>query len=336
MGLASLAQLVIEALLRTTFVVASKSSTCYYSKMGGGLSYQFYGDLSFYLPLSFMILGLVIIFPLHILLALYCHYKCSKVAVNTIISIEFQVLRLIYGSSLKGVASKTGDRIVITLYGRRLHPVYVGVLFSALVLIYICIIVAFFSELFVTESTGVCNIHMDCFALNSSTGLLVQQKALQSECIDIQNNSSYLIRCYRLSFNYMTALGNAGGVLVFGYFIMTYQTPFMEESINIGPSKYIYLIFIISNIIIIMIDVVILILVLGLVPEFNSSVFATRKTILQFTTYAVTFYFSLVATSAGMLGQWTSYEILSRRKEAKEGDDTNVGNRENIVPTAAV
>ena len=306
----------IEALLHTTFVIASKSSTCYYSKMGGGRSYECYEILSFYLPLCFMILGLVTIVTLVPFLPLCCRYiMYRKVATNTIISIEFQVLRLVYGSSLKGVASETGDRIVITLYGRRLHPAYVGFLFAALVLIYICIIVAFFSELFVTESTGVCNIHMDCFALNTSTGLLVQQKALQSECIDIQNDSSYLIRCYRLSFNYVTALGNAGGVLVFGYFIMTYQTPFLEESIYIGASKKIYFIFIIINIIIIMIVALILGLVLGLVPEFSASVVASKKTILQFTTYAVTFYFSLAATFACMLGLGTYSVILSRRQE---------------------
>ena len=315
--------------------------------MGGGYSYEFYDDLSFYLPLSFMILGLVTIFILHPLLTLCCRCKYGRVAVNTIFSIEFQVLRLVYGNSLKGVASKTDGRIVITLYGRRLYPAYVGSLFAALVLIYFCIIVAFFSELFVTESTGVCNIHMDCFA-NTSTGLLVQQKALQSECIDIQNDSSYLIRCYKLSFNYVTALGNAGGVLVFGYFIMTYQTPFLEESIYIGASKKSYLIFIISNISIIMVVAVILGLLLGLVPEFRASAFASKKTILQFSTYAVTFYFSLGTTSLVMFGQWISSVIFSMRhkialaishkniKEAKEGDDTNVGNRENIVATAAV
>ena len=271
--------------------------------MGGGRSYEFYDVLSFSLPLSFMILGLVTIYILLpiILPVCYCFSKC-----NTIFSLQFQILRVVYGDSLMRIEKENKKELEFTLYGRRLHFLTLGSLFTALVLVYFCVMVAFFSELFVTESTGVCNIHMDCFALNTSTGALVQQEALQDNCRDIQDDPSYLIRCYKLSFNYVTALGNAGGVLVFGYFMMTYQTPFLEEAVHTGASKKscMFFFFAINNAVILLIVAVVLGLILGLVPEFRASAFATKKNILQFSAYAVTFYFCLGTTYFIMFVLW--------------------------------
>ena len=269
--------------------------------MGGGYSYKFYDDLSFYLPLSFMIFGLVTIYILFPILTILCGLKWK-----TTHSLQFEILYLIYGNSLRKV--RDDDVVEFTLYGRKLYYPNLATLFTALVLVYFCVMVAFFSELFVTESTGVCNIHMDCFALNTSTGALVQQEALQDNCRDIQDDPSYLIRCYKLSFNYVTALGNAGGVLVFGYFMMTYQTPFLEEAFHAEASKskknFVYLVFLISSQFIFAIAAVVLGLLLGLVPEFRASAFATKKNILQFSAYAVTFYFCLGTTYFIMFFLW--------------------------------
>ena len=297
--------------------------------MDGGYSYEFYDSLSFYLPLSFMILGMVsmILIPI---IVLWCRYKYGREAVNTIYSLQFELLRLVYGSSLKRVET-SDDGIVFTLHDKRLTVFKMVSLFAVFVIIYSCVMVAFFSDLFVSESTGVCNIHMDCFAFNTSTGTLVQQEALQGNCSDIQDDPSYLIRCYKLSFNYATALGNAGGVLVFGYFIMTYQTPFLEASTYIGASKKISLCLLISYIFLfVIVGGGVFSLLVRYVPEFRASIFATRKTILQFLAYSVTFEFSLWASFIVV----TSLAKQENVKEAKEGDDTNVKNRDkNIMIT---
>ena len=288
--------------------------------MGGEHSYELYNGLSFYLPLSFIFLGIVtmILIPT---IVLRCCYEYGRDAENTIYSLQFQILCLVYSSSLKRV--ETDDGIVFyTLYDRRLAGLKMVSLFVTLVLVYFCSMMAFFSELFVTESTGVCNIHMDCFAFNTSTGTLVRQEALQGNCSDIQDDSSYLIQCYKISLNYVTAIGSAGGVLVFGYFIMTYQTPFLKESVySRNNNNLILYLFIFVSVL----GFVVLILVSS-VPELRASIYATRKTGLQFMVYTVTFQISLWASSISM-GSLFKQELV---KEAKKGDEPNVTRRMSV------
>ncbi len=72
----------------------------------------------------------------------------------------------------------------------------------------------FFSNAILTQSTGSCDVRMDCFAVSSNSNDVISILNYEN-CSDYSMNSSYTVRCYTLSFNYAVALGKASSALSF-------------------------------------------------------------------------------------------------------------------------
>ncbi len=64
---------------------------------------------------------------------------------------------------------------------------------------------------------------MGCFALKVSSKTLVQETSLQEDCLEYLFNASYTIQCYKLSFNYVSAIGSTAGALIVGFFVLRTQ-----------------------------------------------------------------------------------------------------------------
>ncbi len=72
----------------------------------------------------------------------------------------------------------------------------------------------FFSNAILTQSTGSCDVRMDCFAVSSSSNAAISILNYDN-CSDYLRSSSYTVRCYTLSFNYAVALGKASSAFSF-------------------------------------------------------------------------------------------------------------------------
>ena len=72
----------------------------------------------------------------------------------------------------------------------------------------------FFSNAILTQSTGSCDVRMDCFAVSSNSNDAISILNY-GNCSDYLMNSNYTVRCYTLSFNYAVALGKASSALSF-------------------------------------------------------------------------------------------------------------------------
>lgn len=184
-------------------------------------SYAVYEKISFVLPLTFILLSLCLAIAIFLVL---WHYSRRKHE-DYIWLASYELLSITYGDKLQKHCYEDGKLMRISLHGYNLNHVVLASLDFAVILVYICAFATFFSKLLITETTDQCNIHMDCFALNATTSLRrpVQQGALQENCSEYLTNSSYIVLCYRLSFNYISAIGSTGGILIVGNFVLKTQ-----------------------------------------------------------------------------------------------------------------
>ena len=175
-----------------------------------------------------------------------------------------------------------------TLYGRPIDKHKVPVLVSAVLGIFSCILVSFWSEFLISESE-VCDQNMDCFVFNST---------IETDPLSFENCTSYQeqdeehnIRCYFFSFNYIDAIGNSGIVLVVGAFILTSQVGLLAGLLTLkdkfhGFTRAATIIFLVVTVLFTFF-LMLLILSLLILPEWNNHVTRTNNSVVQFTAYYV-------------------------------------------------
>ena len=204
-------------------------------------SYNTYNNLAFYLPLfilSFSCFLLIVSVYTIVLVGWPLKKKCTKLVDEEVPphlmeeireeghkipcwTIIYGGLKLIYESDLS--ECKHPHQNIYTIHGRHVRPWLLAVLFMVLVFICNCTLVGFWCEFLIEEGTH-CASNMDCFAWNKTgDGGLVQKEALGENCSTYDNRSSFSIQCFRFSFDYATAMGNAGGVMVLARIIMNLQ-----------------------------------------------------------------------------------------------------------------
>ncbi len=132
----------------------------------------------------------------------------------------FGGLKLIYGNEINELEAK-GKPTVYSLCGRRVRPWLLAMLFLIVMFVFSCTLIAFWNTFLVDESTS-CDSSMDCFALNSTTLNPISEEPITKNCTDYENDN-FTIHCYKFVFNYGSALGDAGGVLVLASVIMNVQ-----------------------------------------------------------------------------------------------------------------
>ena len=260
-----------------------------YLKMERGYSYSTYDNLSYALPIGFILLAPTSMAIICLQLYLWVRF-CFKGSVPDYIwTAAFKILKQVYGDELQK------ENEFFTLYGRKLSKFKVVLLLQAVMMIFFCVLVSFWSELLVNQS-NICNNQLDCFALNSTDGGLVQFDPLSYEnCTEFQEDD-YKIECYSFAFDYIEAVGNSGGVLIVGGVIMTTQAGLVaglvtlkEKSKQCGKyaSIFLLLLHLVTSSL-----VLLLLLFLLLVPTFQELIQDTKNTIVQFTAYYVTLLYT--------------------------------------------
>ncbi len=255
-------------------------------------SYAFYDGMSYGFPLAFLILiPTALLFILTLYLVSYFCYG------NYIWTAAYELLCLVYGEKVQKECEENGKLLKISLYGYKLRHVAIAALSLAVILVHICAFSTFFSELFISESDQ-CSVHMDCFALNASTRRLAQQSSLQENCSYFLTNSSYLVRCYELSFNYISAIGSTGGVLVVGYFVLKTQAALVAGFLDLGEKNRLcgFVAFLIIELIFQSLMYFIVGLLLGLVDKFSDSAFSSTRSTIQFVIYLLTLFYTFLAS----------------------------------------
>lgn len=130
----------------------------------------------------------------------------------------FGGLKLVYGNEVDELEAK-GKPTIYSICGRHVRPWLLAVLFLVVMFVCSCTIIAFWNAFLVDESNH-CTSNMDCFAINSTTGYSITEDPLVN-CSQYEQN--YKIHCFRFIFDYASALGNAGGVLVLASVTMNVQ-----------------------------------------------------------------------------------------------------------------
>lgn len=157
--------------------------------MERGYSYDFYNNVAFGFPLAFLVSCPTMVLFIAVLGFICMDTFCLKYDNEQLWTLLLKILGHIYGNQLK---KKKKNYI---LYGRvKVSKVRLFLLFLAVVFIYICVLVSFWSQLLVSESFE-CTDTMDCYALNSTTSDVVQQRPLGDNCSEFED-AGYTIECF--------------------------------------------------------------------------------------------------------------------------------------------
>ena len=243
--------------------------------------------------------------------------KGSKLPCWTVI---FGGLKLIYGHQLDEMEAK-GKPTVYSICGRHIKAWLLVVLFMVVVFVCSCVVVAFWSEFLVEESSH-CQSDTDCFALDDTYTPLQQEPLTRENCTKFESteNSNVTLRCFRFVFNYASALGNAGGVLVLASAVMNVQAGlWIGASSCQGKCGWSAAVAAVSTVNIV-IEVVMFVLpfVVYYVPLLKETITKSSRSQVQFFTYWITFlcaftfsgpvltFFSRPLISTG--GKWDATE----------------------------
>lgn len=266
-------------------------------------SHSYYTTLAYGVPLVALIYSPVFILPVALLLY-FLIKNCDKENVPHLRTFLSNVLKQVYGDYLNEPEPDT-----FTLYGLKLSKRTVIVLFSAVVMILCCTGVSFWSEFLVFESSQ-CDITLDCFAVNVTSKLPIQELPLGENCTEFENDEDFTIECYDLSLDYISAIGNAGSVLVVGSFVMNAQTAlsalalYAKEKGKVGICTFIILmLYQLAGLIVIFLVPLILLAVSVIRNKINN----TYYSIIQFTAYYVTFNLAYIAAGPLLFIRFKDY-----------------------------
>ena len=209
-------------------------------------SYNTYQYASFIAPLAALLLSLVgtlVSIYTIVILCLPCRKRMRQLTKREIphkilVEVEekggkipcwtfiFGGLKMIYGHQVDEMDAK-GKPTVYSICGRHVKSWLLVVLFMVVVFVCSCVAVAFWSEFLVEESYH-CQSDVDCFALDEHNTALQQEPLSKENCTEVEAGgtaaSNVTLHCFKFVFNYASALGNAGGVLVLASAVMNIQT----------------------------------------------------------------------------------------------------------------
>ena len=263
-------------------------------------TYTTYNNVSFYLPLILLILSPTTLILMWLMYAICCAHMRLKYFKETLQqwNIVVNILKQIYGDYLEDCNgdNKSGDQ-----YSKEIGKIKVTMLFTGVIGIYFCAAISFWSDLIVEETTQ-CDVQMDCFALNASTGILQQEIPLMDECINYKNDG-YTIQCFRFVFNYINAIGNAGSVIIVGALVMNVQSAISALIVS-SKRKFAKWVLILYFIFFSYAPFVVIIF-LNINDVIESVVFPTRKAIVQFTAYYVAFMYAFTVSGPLFTLNWS-------------------------------
>lgn len=297
--------------------------------------YNMYLGMSYIAPIVLLCLcgvGLIaaIYCFLFLLVQKYCHcpiqvtekFSCCTSLTETNLpgrTLILGVLRLIYGHEIKE-CEKPNKTYIYTISDRCVHPVILVILFFVAVFIHCCTAVPLWCEFFIEESNH-CDEHMDCFALNGTNTLEIEEGPQPLQNCSSYELQNYTIHCFRFSFDYASAIGEAGGVLVMWRLVMSIQAVLWIGALSQKARCYVVAVVavVVLNVFVVVSFIVILILAIKL-PALKSLT-ATNRRIVKFFAYWFTFLITFITSGPifVMSSEVSSDEILSDQTEVPGG-----------------
>ena len=210
--------------------------------------------------------------------------------------IIFRVLKLVYGHQLE--KCKENDTVTYTIFGYHVRTWIMAALFMVVVLVCVCIVIAFWLEFLVSE-TNHCDTTMDCFVQNKSQNGLGEGSPLpvMENCTDYENDN-YTVSCFKFVFDYANALGNTGGVLVLASVIMNLQAGLWFGALTLkNPTGRLlalwslFVLYILENTFILFLSQMV-----SAVPLLREPILGTRHSQLKFSIYYLTFWSGFTAS----------------------------------------
>ena len=204
-------------------------------------------------------------------------------------------LRLIYGTHIKECGSLRQENIYV-ICGRHVRPWLLIVLFTAVIFVCSCTGVAFWCNFIVTESNH-CDKHMDCFAMEGTRLEEVNGRNPLENCSSYEN-TTYNLHCFRFSFDYASAIGDASGIMVLATVIMNAQAGlWIAASSQEGKVAWCVSVALVTALnIVIELGLILTPIIVQLVPLFRSRITGTDTTAVQFYSYLATFLFTFTVS----------------------------------------
>ena len=254
-------------------------------------TFLFFNSLSYGLPLAHLIAGPFGILTLVMLIFMFAYLFLSAKDRSHGWTAMFVVVQQMFGDSLK--KDEVDGHRVYSLYGIPLARWTLISMFVSVLGIYFCTLVSFWSDFIFSESSQ-CDEELSCFALDPETFDAIQQEPLGANCTAFEAEG-YTIRCYSLALDYVTAIGNAGSVIVVAALIMNVQGLLSSGGLYLRSNNTGYRRIIITVVIILYYCATVL--TLFLVPILLVSIIATREAVLNTDASYVQFfayYFTLL------------------------------------------
>ena len=199
---------------------------------------------------------------------------------------------MIYGHQVDEFESQKGKPTVYTICGRHVKSWLLVVLFMVVVFVCSCVVVAFWNEFLVEESYS-CQSDVDCFVLDENDTPLQQEPLVKENCTVFEStkSSNVTLRCFKFVFNYASALGNAGGVLVLASAVMNVQAGLWIGASScqgkVGRSFAMAAVTILN--IIVEVAMFVLPFTVFYIPLLQETITKTSRAQVQFFTYWITF-----------------------------------------------
>ena len=201
------------------------------------------------MPIAFVIIGAYLMcFPAIAIYTIELFSCCGRLCSGTdailqpFWSFVNATVKFIYGEEF--VIHQNGRRP--TLYGQDIPGFPLTILFSAIVFVFCCALLSFWTE-FLLNETDTCTPDMDCFAVYTNyteKGVIDYLKTSPinfEKCSEYEHKTNYTIRCFRFVFDYAGALGNSGGVIVLAKISMNLHTLLWAKAVSLKRTVWLVL-----------------------------------------------------------------------------------------------
>ena len=198
--------------------------------MGAGYSYNAYMNWDIWVPIG--VSSVSIILTAILVITSIVWLKFYRLSAHHFIELTYQLAKLVLRDSLQRNIEAVPPRL--TLYDRRVSPIFVILLSSLTPAVFFPAFVSFWDSLLV-EETYSCDPGLDCFSLDPSSFSTKSNQQPISNCADHTNNT---VVCFQFVFDYSAGFATMGGVLVVAVVSLKIYGILLVWLVGLAPSSY--------------------------------------------------------------------------------------------------
>ena len=198
--------------------------------MGPGYSYNTYMNWDIWVPIGVSSLSIILTAILVITSIIWLKFYRSSA--HHFIELTYQLAKLVLRDSLQRNIEAVPPRM--TLYDRRVSPIFVIVLSSLTPAVFIPAFVSFWDS-FLVEETYSCDPGFDCFSLDPSSFSTKNNQQPISNCANHENDT---VTCFQFVFDYSAGFATMGGVLVVAVVSLKLYGILLVWLVGLAPSSH--------------------------------------------------------------------------------------------------